>query len=192
MRFIYLLVFCFALLVSTGCRPAAEPISISEQPISRNRMPRTNLPMPPTKPVEQMGWELYETKKEQKLSDLKGKVVLLDFWATYCPPCIKAIPHLKELQAKYGERGFQVIGLHVGGDEDKPRVPTFVERLSIDYPLAYPEDQLTNALLGNDNRIPQTLIFDREGKLVKQFVSYDENVKKEIGAAIEAQFTQNQ
>ena len=111
------------------------------------------------------------------------------FWATYCPPCIKEIPHLNELQAKYGEKGFQIIGLHVGGDDDKPRVPAFIERLKIDYPLAYPEDELTYSLLGTDNRIPQTLIFDREGKLVKKFVSYDENIKKEIDKTIAEQFS---
>ena len=152
-------------------------------------MAPTNLPMPPSKPVEQLGWTLLDTEKDQKFGDLKGKVFVLDFWATYCPPCIKEIPHLNELQAKYGEKGFQIIGLHVGGDDDKPRVPAFIERLKIDYPLAYPEDELTYSLLGTDNRIPQTLIFDREGKLVKKFVSYDENIKKEIDKTIAEQFS---
>jgi len=184
MKSIFLLIFTFALLIVSSCNRAAAPISISDEPISRNRMPRTNLPMPPSKPVEQMGWKVLDGEFE-KLGDFKGKVLVLDFWATYCPPCIEEIPHLKELQAKYGEKGFQVIGLHVGGDEDKPRVPAFVERLKIDYPLATPEDELIYSLLGDDNRIPQTLVFDREGKLVKQFVSYDENIKKAIDETIE-------
>ncbi len=187
MRVSFILLIILALFFTNACDRAAAPISISDQPISKNRMPRTNLPMPPSKPVEQMGWKIFDGM-EQKLGDFKGKVLVLDFWATYCPPCIKEIPHLKELQAKYGDKGFQVIGLHVGGEDDQLRVPEFVERLKIDYPLALPEDELIYSLLGDDNRIPQTLIFDREGKLVKQFVSYDENVKKEIDKAIEEQF----
>ena len=191
MRLFYFSLFTFSLLFSSACRPAAEPISISDQPLSRSRMPQTNLPMPPTRPVEQLGWKLIDSGVEQKMADLQGKVLILDFWATYCPPCIEEIPHLKELQAKYGERGLQVIGLHVGGAEDKPRVPAFIERLSIDYPLGYPEDELTYSLLGTDNRIPQTLIFDRKGNLVEKFVSYDENVKKGIDEAVERVIADN-
>lgn len=186
MKILYLLAFSF-LLVS-ACRPAAEPTSISDTPISsRNTMPRTNLPMPPSKPVEQLGWKTLHDEKEELLGDYKGKVLILDFWATYCPPCIEEIPHLRALQAKYGEQGLTVIGLHVGGEEDAPKVPAFVERLSIDYALATPEDGLIYALLGDDNSIPQTLVFDRSGKLVSQFVGYDETVKKKLDESVAKQ-----
>ena len=153
-------------------------------------MPRSNLPMPPTKPVEQLGWTTLESEKEEVLGDYQGKVLILDFWATYCPPCIEEIPHLRELQAKYGEQGLKVIGLHVGGKEDAPRVPAFVERLNIDYTLATPEDGLIYTLLGNDNSIPQTLVFDRRGNLVSQFVGYDETVKKKLDESVEKQFSE--
>lgn len=184
MRVLAILIFIFSILLFAACDPA-KPVSISDERIDNNRMPRLNLPMPPSKPVEQLGWKNFESKEDVKLGDLKGKVVILDFWATYCPPCIKAIPHLKELQDKYENDGLQVIGLHVGGEEDAPRVPAFKERLSIDYPIATPEDELTYSLLGTDSRIPQTLIFDREGKLVKKFVSYDEEIKKQIDKVVE-------
>ncbi len=183
MRIFYFFIFAVAVLLFTACDPA-KPVSVSEQPISKNRFPSTNLPMPSTKPIEQLGWKIFDGKSEV-LGDYKGKVVVLDFWATYCPPCIEEIPHLKELQAKYGEKGFQIIGLHVGGEEDEPQVPAFVEKLKIDYPLATPEDELTYALLGKDNSIPQTLVFDRNGKLVKQFVGYDENVKNRLNEVVE-------
>jgi thiol-disulfide isomerase/thioredoxin len=184
MRFLYFYILICALLLATACDPA-KPVSISNTRIDRNRMPGLNMPMPPSKPVEQLGWVVFDTKKEEKFGDLKGKVVILDFWATYCPPCIKGIPHLKELQAKYGDKGLQVIGLHVGGEEDAPQIPAFIERLKIDYPIATPEDELTYALLGTDSRIPQTLIFDRQGKLVKQFVSFDETIKQQINEVVE-------
>ena len=187
MKFFVFCLLVFSIFLASGCRSAAEPVSISTRPISKNRMARTNFPMPPTKPIEQLRWKILDGEW-QKISDFKGKVLVLDFWATYCAPCIEEIPHLKELQAKYGEKGFQVIGLHVGGEEDLPRVPAFIEKLEIDYPLARPEDELTYSLLGTDNRIPQTLVFDREGKLVKKFVAYDENVKNEIDKTIEKTF----
>jgi thiol-disulfide isomerase/thioredoxin len=191
MRHLYICLLIIALLLTTACDPA-PPVTISSERIDRNRMPRVNLPMPSSKPIEQLGWKVFDTKTEEKLGDLKGKVVILDFWATYCPPCIKAIPHLKELQAKYGKDGFQIIGLHVGGEEDAPSVPAFIKRLNIDYPIATPEDELTYALLGTDTRIPQTLIFDREGKLVKQFVSYDETIKEQINEVVEKTVNNNE
>lgn len=170
--------------VFAGCRPAATPVSISSNPVQPYRMPRTSVPAGPPKPVGELGWKVFDGPSET-IGDLKGKVIVLDFWATYCPPCLEEIPHLRSLQAKYGPKGFQVIGLHVGGDEDRPRVPAFKERLNIDYPIATPEDSLVYQLLGDDSRIPQTLVFNREGKLVEQMVSYDENVKRQLDRAVE-------
>lgn len=184
MRVLYFCLLISFLLITNACNPA-KPVSISDSEINRNRMPGTNMPMPPSKPVEQLGWTVRDSNQQVKLGDMKGKVVILDFWATYCLPCIKAVPHLKQLQAKYGDQGLQVIGLHVGGGEDAPKVPAFIERLQIDYPIATPEDEFTYALLGTDNRIPQTLVFDRTGKLVKQFVSFDDEVKQQIDEVVE-------
>lgn len=147
-------------------------------------MPRTSVPAGPPKPTEKLAWENFDGGSKN-IGDFRGKVLVLDFWATYCPPCIDEIPHLRELQGKYEKRGFQVVGLHVGGDEDRPNVPAFKDRLSIDYPLATPEDALVYQLLGEDSRIPQTLIFDRTGKLVKQLVSYGPEIKKELDQAVE-------
>ena len=121
----------------------------------------------------------------QKLKDLQGKVVILDFWATYCPPCIEEIPHLKELQKKYGKENLEVIGLHVGGEEDRPKVPAFVEKLKIDYVLATPENELTRFIFGKETASPQTAIFDRQGRLVKKIIGFDEQIKKELDAAVE-------
>ena len=131
-----------------------------------------------------MFWAKFDGQT-QKLNELRGKAVILDFWATYCPPCIKEIPHLKELQAKYGKENLEIVGLHVGGEEDRPKVPAFAERLKIDYPLATPEDALINFIFGADSSIPQTAIFDRQGKLIKKITGFDESVKKELDAAVE-------
>lgn len=183
MKFITFCLLTFTFLFFTGCDPA-KPVSISNTRIDKNRMP-------PSKPIEQLGWKIFDGKNE-RFGEYKGKVVILDFWATYCPPCIEEIPHLKELQAKYGDKGFQVIGLHVGGEEDEPKVPAFVEKLDIDYTLATPEDELSYALLGTDSSIPQTLIFDRKGKLVKKFVGYDETIKKQLDEVVEKTVLDNE
>jgi len=181
MRFFCFLLFTFYLLLALACRPSAAPVSISDKPVSVNGVRQTNALS--TKDTENLGWESFEGKPE-KLADFKGKVVVLDFWATYCPPCLEEIPHLVELQNQYGAENLQVIGLHVGGEEDSPKVPAFVERLKINYALAYPEDALSNALLGNDYAIPQTFVFNREGELVKKFVGFDAQIKMDLDRAI--------
>ena len=122
----------------------------------------------------------------KKLKDFKGKVLILDFWATYCPPCLEEIPHLKELQAKYGKENLEVIGLHVGGADDRPKVPAFAEKLKIDYTLATPENELTRFVFANTDSIPQTAIFDGKGKLIKKFVGFDKEIKDDLDKTIEA------
>ncbi|HVE58010.1 MAG TPA: TlpA disulfide reductase family protein [Pyrinomonadaceae bacterium] len=190
MKYFYFLLFTFYFLLSVACRPAAAPVAISNKPVSVNEIPVTNQPLPPTKAVEEMTWAEFDGKTNldgntKKLRDFQGKVVILDFWATYCPPCIEEIPHLKELQKKYGKENLEVIGLHVGGEDDRPKVPAFAERLKIDYTLATPENELTRFVFGNTDNIPQTAIFDRKGKLVKKITGFDAQIKKELDSTIE-------
>lgn len=175
--------FCFlsSAFFSAACRPSAAPVSVSEKPVSVNDVPQTNLPLPPSKNVENLSWQLASGNR-QTLNDLRGKVVVLDFWATYCPPCIEEIPHLSELQNK--NQNLQIVGLNVGGDEDQPKIPAFVEKLKMTYPLGYPQDELTNILFGGDDRIPQTFVFDKNGKLIKKFVGFDAEIKTQLDAAV--------
>ena len=179
--YIFLLFICCILLIS-ACRPSAPPVSISNKPVSVNGVPQTNLPMPPVKNIESLGWDNFDGSRE-KMGDLKGKAVVLDFWATYCPPCLEEIPHLVELQKKHAD--LRVIGLHVGGEDDRPKVPAFVESLKINYTLAYPEDSLSEGLLGNDYAIPQTFVFDKNGKLIKKFVGFSDEIKADLDQAVE-------
>ena len=188
MRIFNFCVLTFALCLIASCRPAAAPVSISNKPVSINNVPRTNLPLPVLKNTENLGWKSF-AGENVKLADLKGKVVVLDFWATYCPPCLEEIPHLNALQSKYGEN-LKVVGLHIGGEEDQVRVPEFVERLKISYTLAYPQDELSNALMSADNSIPQTFVFDKNGKLVKKLVGFDNFIKADLDTAIELAINQ--
>lgn len=173
----------FTLCALCACRPAAAPVAIGNKPVSINDVPLKDAQAKPLKPIQEMSWTGFDGTV-QKIKDLRGKAVILDFWATYCPPCIEEIPHLKALKQKYGEE-LIVIGLHVGGDEDKPKVPEFVDKLKIDYPLAYPEDALTSFVFGADSAIPQTAIFDREGRMIKKITGFSEDIKAELDRAVE-------
>lgn len=172
-----------AAIAASACG-AAAPVSVGNKPVSINDRPLKDTQARPLKPIAEMSWTTFEGPV-QKLKDFHGKVVILDFWATYCPPCIEEIPHLMELKQRYGD-DLVLIGLHVGGEEDRPKVPEFVERLKISYPLATPEDALTSFIFGQETAIPQTAIFDRSGKLVKKIVGFDQTIKKELDDAVAA------
>ncbi len=184
MKFFYFTLFTLHFFIALACRPAAAPISISNKPISINNVPQTNLPLPPIRNAGNLGWTLFDQKPE-KISDYTGKVVVLDFWATFCPPCLEEIPHLNDLKNKYGT-DLHIVGLHVGGEEDQAKVPEFVERLKINYALAYPDDALTGALMGTNNAIPQTYVFNRRGQLIKKIIGFDNFIKADLDEAITA------
>lgn len=123
--------------------------------------------------------------KVQKMSDLTGKAVILDFWATYCEPCKREIPHLNSLIAKYGKDNLHIVGLNVGGDEDKPKIPAFVAATKVDYEIAFPEDALADFIFSERSDIPQTAVFDRKGRMVQKLVGFSDGIQKELDQAVE-------
>ena len=126
-----------------------------------------------TKRVAVPGTWAVGSNQSARLSDYKGKVVVLDFYATWCEPCRAETPRLVQLQRNYGANGLQVIGLNVGGDEDRAEVPGFAKEFSIPYPLGFPDDDLVDRYLTDNQSIPQTFVFNRNGDLVKRFVGYN-------------------
>jgi thiol-disulfide isomerase/thioredoxin len=162
------------------------------------RAPRTNLPMPPVASSHgapagsaPAGAWTQPDGRRVRLEDLRGQVVVLDFWATYCPPCREEIPHLVRLQRQYGPKGLKVIGLNVGGEEDQPKVPEFVKLYGIQYQLADPDEETRNLFLADNDAIPQTFVLDRRGRLVRHFVGYDEEVASELEAAVNGALAEN-
>jgi thiol-disulfide isomerase/thioredoxin len=119
-----------------------------------------------------------------KLSDYKGKVVVLDFYATWCEPCRAETPRLVQIQKDYGANGLQVIGLNVGGDDDRAQVPAFAREFGIEYPLGFPDDNLVEHYLTDNQNIPQAFVFDRNGDLVKRFIGYSSNSGAELERVI--------
>lgn len=179
-----------AVALGLSCRPAAKPVAIGNKPVSINERPTADAPvLPPTKPLEEMTWTLFDGKTgqmgaEQKLKSLQGKVVVLDFWATYCGPCLELIPHLKKIEEKYPD-SVQVVGLHVGGADDFPAIPAFVEKLKIDYPLGTPESELSRFVFADRDDIPQTAIFGKDGKFVRKIIGFNPEIEKELDKVIE-------
>lgn len=104
------------------------------------------------------------------LSDFKGKVVILDFWATWCPPCIAEIPHFIELYDEYKNRGLEVIGISVDWNGQRV-VPSFAEERGMNYILLLGDDEVTD-LYGGIISIPTTFILDREGGIRKRYMGY--------------------
>ena len=182
MRLVFIVVFVINAVFYVACTPAAAPVAIGNKPISVNGVKTKDAPDAPSRPLTEMSWTSFDGSVS-KLKDHRGKAVVLDFWATNCPPCIEEIPHLIELKARYGD-DLELIGLHVGDDEDREKVPAFVEKLKITYPLAYPDDALTNYIFETQSAIPQTAVFDRNGVLIRKIVGFGPLVKADLDEAV--------
>ncbi len=127
-----------------------------------------------------------------KISDKKGKVLLLNIWGTWCGPCIAEMPHLIELQNKHGEQGFEVIGLNIGDGGGTPepldKIKAFVAKQQLNYTIAIASNAVSNQfnLITKQSVVPQTILVDREGRMrgvfigggPKIFNSMKENVAK--------------
>lgn len=107
--------------------------------------------------------------KDIKLSDHKGKIVIIDFWATWCPPCRRAIPDLIDIQKTYQDN-LVIIGISLD-TETKADVVPFIKKFGINYPVAYATMEVYQAY-GNIESIPTSFIVDQSGKIVDAHVGY--------------------
>jgi thiol-disulfide isomerase/thioredoxin len=108
-----------------------------------------------------------------RLADYKGKVLVLDLWATWCGPCRDEIPHLVALSKEYAPKGVEVVGLTTeepGVAEDK--VQEFVKQFSISYKIGWSKHDLSLALMNGNGSIPQTFVLTRGGRVLKRFVGF--------------------
>jgi cytochrome c biogenesis protein CcmG/thiol:disulfide interchange protein DsbE len=126
--------------------------------------------------------------KTVSLADYRGKVVLVNFWATYCGPCKVEMPWLIEFQQKYGDRGFVVLGLAMDPEGKSIIEPWLAEqkwevngqKISVNYPILLGNDDIADKFEGIFG-LPTTLIISRDGKIVKRY----------IGAATFEKFTKD-
>ncbi len=107
--------------------------------------------------------------KSLKLSDFKGKVVIVDFWSTGCPPCRKGIPEFEKLYSEYKDKGLVVIGISLDRSIDRTR--DFCKKAGVSYPIAMGNGRVVGDY-GNIRYIPTTFIIDRKMNITEKFVGY--------------------
>jgi thiol-disulfide isomerase/thioredoxin len=102
--------------------------------------------------------------KTMQLSSLKGKAVIVNFWATWCEPCKIEMPWLVELQKKYGPQGLQIVGVAVDDSEDKT-ISDFAHKMGVNYPVVVGTEKVAD-LYGGVEGLPTNFFLDRSGKVV--------------------------
>ncbi len=116
--------------------------------------------------------------KTVNLADFKGKVIILDFFASWCPPCRQEIPDFIELQKSYGDKGFAMVGvaLERAGDAKE-----FAGKMGINYPVLV-DDGKVSVLYGPIRSIPTTFVLDKSSKIVKMYIGFrpKENFENDI------------
>jgi len=125
--------------------------------------------------------------KTMKLSSLRGKAVIVDFWATYCGPCKIEMPWFVELQKKYGPEGLQIVGV-AEDDAGEKAISDFTHKMGINYPILLGTEKVAE-LYGGLDGLPTTFFLDRNGKiidrqlgLVSESVIVD-NIKKSLASS---------
>lgn len=120
-----------------------------------------------------------------RLEDLRGQVVMINFWATWCGPCRQEMPLLDELHAKYSPAGFTLLGINI--EEDSSKADKMLEDAPVDFPILYDTENSVSKLYDVD-AMPSSLFIDREGKFRYLHKGYkpgdEEDYRKVIQALI--------
>jgi thiol-disulfide isomerase/thioredoxin len=110
--------------------------------------------------------------REISSADLRGKVVLIDFWASWCQPCKKEMPGYQKFVDLYGSRGFAVVGLKADMMKDTEDPLEFAKKIGVRYPLAVATDDVTKKFGGIEG-LPTTLLYDRQGILRRKVIGFE-------------------
>jgi peroxiredoxin len=105
-------------------------------------------------------------------ADLRGKVVLIDFWVTWCQPCKQEMPGYQKLLNHYGSRGLEVVGLKFDTMADTEDPVVFAKKIGVHYPLAVASDDLKQKFGGIEG-LPTTMLYDRQGILRKKVIGFE-------------------
>ena len=123
--------------------------------------------------------------KNIRLSDLRGQVVMINFWASWCGPCRQEMPILDHLYSRYGKLGFTLIGVNV--EQDSSKANAYLKDIPVSFPILYDTENKTSKLY-NVNAMPTTVMVDRNGNM--RFIhhgykpGYENDYKKQIKALI--------
>jgi thiol-disulfide isomerase/thioredoxin len=110
--------------------------------------------------------------REISSADLRGKVVLIDFWATWCQPCKQEMPGYQKLVDRYGLRGFAVVGFKFDTSTDTEDPTLFAKKIGVRYPLGVAADDLKQKFGGIEG-LPTTMLYDRQGILRKKVIGFE-------------------
>jgi peroxiredoxin len=116
------------------------------------------------------------------LANYKGYVLIMDFFATWCTPCRESIPHLTDLQRKYGKQGLQILGMSVDDEADKLLLKSFCSEKNITYPVALANEDL-QADYGLRS-VPTLFIISKKGIVAEKYMGYNDEIAKSMEAAI--------
>jgi len=176
---------CFA--ISLGClmvfgspSHAADPATIAPHPAPPAGPDTATLT---GKPAPDFSLPTLD-KKDVKLSEQKGKVVMLDFWATWCPPCRASLPHVQKLASDEALAKKGLVVWVVNDKEDEPTVTKFMKENNYTFtvPMDKPADVLKKYLVRG---IPTTVIIGRDGTIRNVFIGYGAPTAKQIDQAVE-------
>lgn len=178
-----LVIFTVTLMLWVG-RQAARNRAASGQPLTGRSLKGALAPDFELKSLD---------GKTVRLSDYRGKAVLLNFWATWCAPCKIEMPWFVDLQKQYGEQGLQVIGVAMDDDaeKDSTKIAAFVKEMNLNYVVLLGNDKVGDAFGGVDG-LPTTFYIGRDGRVlsaVSGLVSHSEiedNIKKALATAVAA------
>ena len=149
----WLLCAAVAALMVTGCQPSAE-----------------SGPMAPDFSLRDL------SDQTVSLSDFRGRVVLLDFWATWCPPCRMSIPELVKLQDKYRDDGLEILGISLDDPQNElgRYLKEFKEKYKINYRILLFNNKIMQDYFGMESpAIPTMFVIDRDGKIREKIVGFD-------------------
>lgn len=175
----------FGILFAACNTASTEKVSINETPANaetaNNPENKSDNPFPPA-PSGLMEADVKLVDGGTfKLEDAKGKVILFNLWATWCGPCRQEMPDLVELQDKYQDRGFEIVGLNT--DEETPeQINPFVEKMKLNYKIGWTDETMIKEFMriSRVQAIPQSFLIDREGRLRGVFVGGGEKVLNQL------------
>ncbi len=166
-----------SLLTAVGCGGAADSEKGAESPSSEGHGLIGN-PAPDFSVPKAAG-----SKGTVSLSELQGKVVIIDFWGTFCEPCKKSFPKLQDLSAKYGSSGLRIVAISEDEAEDKDKIPTFAQTYGAKFTIGWDEDKAV-ARHYKPETMPTSFIIDRKGVVRFSHVGYHDGeevaIEKEI------------